>query len=372
MFSRGKKKILLIGDMPGWAFHNIILFVMKSLKDEYGIYYDFCIYNPLRANTENSDFKKTESNQADNLIYKREFFALKIPIVRGIFYRFLKVANKMGWTLVDEEGKFRRVNANKQYDAVVYLDYYMDKVADFSSIKTKKTIRGIYTAGFPPKGISLDEGITPALFCEKYLADADALIVGSPNMKEIYDPYLGSVYFANLAYDEKIFSPKKGGEKKKGKLVLGWTGNPNREFKGYHEIIVPAIEQLKQEGYEVELRTQFSGTLNSLASFWQDVDLALIASEADAGPSLFIEASLCGVPSVSTRIGMPSVVIQDGVNGIFCERSINDMVKKIKWVYDSEKLPEMKKSIRQDCIRVLGVDQQKKNWRKIFADILDE
>lgn len=65
-------------------------------------------------------------------------------------------------------------------------------------------------------------------------------------------------------------------------------------------------------GYPVALRTQFQGSIRSLATFWQGVDLALIASEADAGPSMFIEASLCGVPSVSTKIGLPQFVINHG------------------------------------------------------------
>jgi glycosyltransferase involved in cell wall biosynthesis len=371
MFPSGKKKILLIGDMPGWAFHNIILFVMKSLKGEYDFYYDFCIYNPQKANRENSDFKKAEMNRADNLVYKKEFIALKIPIVRGMFYRFLRIANKKGWVNFDEEGKFRRIDAKQQYDAVLYLDYYMDKVADFSSIKTEKIIRGIYTAGFPPKGISLDDGITPAIFCEKYLSDAAALIVGSPDMKEIYGPYLGSVYFANMAYDEKIFSPKKHGGKREKKLVLGWTGNPNREFKGYYDIIVPAIEQLKQEGYDVELRTQFSGTLNSLADFWQDIDVALIASEADAGPSLFMEASLCGVPSISTRIGMPAFIIQDGHTGLFCDRNIKCFKEKTTTLYnDRELLKRLQNNIRNDYLIKLGIEAQTKIWKKIFNEVL--
>jgi glycosyltransferase involved in cell wall biosynthesis len=207
-----------------------------------------------------------------------------------------------------------------------------------------------------------------ATFCKQYLADASMIVVGAPEIMELYRPHLTNLHFANLAYDEMRFQRRKNAPG--AGLTLGWTGNPNRDFKGFHSLIVPVIEELKQEGYPITLKTQFSGSLESLADFWQEVDLAVIASEADAGPSLFMEASLCGVPSISTRIGMPKYVIRDGENGIFIERSKEALRAALLRVFeDRVLLADMQEAIRRDYIGLLGFAVQKENWKSLFARV---
>ena len=43
-------------------------------------------------------------------------------------------------------------------------------------------------------------------------------------------------------------------------FTIGWTGNPNREMKGFREIIEPAIKELQEEGLNLNLKTKFSGS----------------------------------------------------------------------------------------------------------------
>lgn len=365
-------RILLIGDMPGWAFDNIIQFIKKHISG-YEFYFDYTIYHPRIDKIVTTDIKDSEKNNIIHQTFIKKRHLQNIPVIRGIQYRILKKLNEWGYTDVDADGRKCRIRGGNQYDLVVFLDYYMDKDADFSHIKANKIIKGIYTAGFPPKGILINSEMSIDMFCKEYLDDADAIVCGSPSIADTYRPYTENpVFFANMAYNEQVFSPKKK-PRHKDQFILGWTGNPNREFKGFHTIIIPAIEKLNADGYNVGLRTQFEGKLESLADFWQDVDLAVIASEADAGPSLFMEASLCGVPSVSTRIGMPEYVIEDGKNGLFCERTIDDLTEKIKLLIKDRKLLEkMQKNIRNDYIRKLGVEVQKKNWEVLFRTILSD
>lgn len=355
--------------MPGWAFHNIIRFVEKTFRHRYDIYHDFCIYNPATRTAVHTDLKAREGNSADNLQYKKPLPVMRVPVVRSVAYRLLRRLNRRGKLSYDGEGKFRRVHPSNRYDLVVYLDYYMDRIVDFSHVTAARTVKGIYTDGFPPKGIVVDENTTPERFCKTFLHDADAVVVGSPGIKNTYSPFLPAVYVANMAYDETLFVPKK--RTRSQTLVLGWSGNPDREFKGYHQVIVPVVTRLRQEGYDIELRSRFSGPFEELPAFWQNVDLAVIASEADAGPSLFMEASLCGVPSISTRIGMPALVIRDGENGLFCDRSEESLSEKIKTLYHNRALLEqMASAIRSDYVRLLGTEAQKNNWEKLFGEVL--
>jgi glycosyltransferase involved in cell wall biosynthesis len=367
-----RKKILLIGDMPGWAFDNIIKFVYTQLKGEFNFYYDYTIYNPRIDSQVNSDISLIEYNHYHGNNYRKAIPLQRIPILRAFIYYCIRYLNKFGFLSFDEEGRTRKVRKDNRYDLVVFLDFYMDKDADFDHLRYNKKIRGIYTDGFPPKGIQLLASINISEFCSQYLNDADAIVTGAPSIAALYKKHANiPFFFANMAYNESVFKPMNRSEKTD--FVVGWTGNPNREFKGFHSVILPVVHKLQKEGYPVVLKTQFEGSIESLAIFWQDVDLAIIASEADAGPSMFMEASLCGVPSISTRIGMPAYLVRDGENGLFCERNVKDISSKIAFLIDNPKvLRSMKACIRKDYIEKLGVEAQKQRWEKIFNAMLHE
>lgn len=364
------KSILLVGDMPGWAFDQIITFVRKSIRG-FDFYFDYTIYNPRSNSKVSPDISSSEHNTSVYKNLRKKIPFQSIPIIRSIVYRAIQWMNQHDWVDYDAEGRKRKVRKDNTYDLVVFLDYYMDKDADFDHVRYQKKIRGIYTDGFPPKGIQLPTEISVKEFCDQYLNEADALVTGAPSIAALYKKHADiPIFFANMAYNESVFKPVN--RSAENYFVIGWTGNPHREFKGFHSVVLPAVEKLKKEGYPVQLKTQFEGSIASLAGFWQGVDLAVIASEADAGPSMFMEASLCGVPSVSTRIGMPAYVIEDEKNGLFCERNIEDIVTKIAYLIDHpELLKSMKARIRKDYIEKLGVQVQVNNWQRLFNELLN-
>ncbi|MBF0437071.1 MAG: glycosyltransferase family 4 protein [Magnetococcales bacterium] len=52
---------------------------------------------------------------------------------------------------------------------------------------------------------------------------------------------------------------------------------------------------------------------------YQALDAYVIASRAEGGPKALMESWACGVPVVSTRVGMPADRIQTGVNGMLAD-----------------------------------------------------
>jgi glycosyltransferase involved in cell wall biosynthesis len=372
-----KKKVLLIGDMPGWAYDNIITFVYTQFKKDYDFYYDYTIYNPRHLINQTTDCPPgLVINEFISKHYKKDFVSYRIPIFKSFAYRIRKFLNIQGLLVRDAEGKKRRVRKDNTYDCVVFLDYYMNLDGNFDSIITNSVIRGIYTDGFPPRGYNKLEPIKINEFTSKYFHGVKVFLTGSKSIKELYEKHFdGKTFAANLAYDENIFKPSKINKEYKNqlnKLKIGWTGNPNRAFKGFYEVIQPVINELINEGYNIELKSQFQGELNSLATFWQQVDLAVIMSEADAGPSMFMEASLCGVPSISTKIGMPSEIIIDNKNGKFIDRDKEQLKNQIIVIYnDRQILSRWSESIRNDYIDKLGVKAQIENWRGLFNSALE-
>ena len=328
---RSKPKLLIIADQPHWAYHNIQLFLKRQFSHKIDIYTDFVIFNN----------QKDPGSLLPHHLLKRKI----------------------------DEIRFRRVRNDKKYDAVLYLGVYFTDLMN-SEFSAKTVLKGIYTDGFPPQSIDSSEfQMTNNDFFIKYLQDTDLIVCGSQMICDYYKDFFPNTFYANAAYNENLFCGKKIIEKNNSKeFNIGWTGNPNRKFKGFFDIVVPAVEEASKIRQGIELKTRFSGPLKTLPDFYKDIDLILIASDRDAGPSLFMEASLMNVPSVSTRIGMPHEVILDGVNGLFCEKNVSSFVEAILKLYDDRDLLfEMSKCIRNDTIQILGLDISVHRWNEVFA-----
>jgi len=237
-----------------------------------------------------------------------------------------------------------------------------------STIKFRKSIKGIYTDIFPPEGYNLKHNITINEFVNEFLR-CDALVCGCQNIFNRYAPFFQKIFYANAILNENLF--KKNRINRNKNLVIGWTGNPRRMNKGFVTHVISAVKIAQKERRGIKIKTKFQGSLKSLAKFYQNIDLIIIASKEDAGPSMFMEASLCGIPSISTRIGWPLEVIKDGINGLFVEREVRDIADAIIRLYDNrDLLYNMAARIRNDFISTLGKDVMKHRWEKLFDSVL--
>jgi glycosyltransferase involved in cell wall biosynthesis len=347
MSMQKKPSVLVVADYPNWAYHHIAKFIREALRDEFDIYIDFACLN------RRPEFKSKNVNNIQ------------------------KVKNTVRDSI--QRLQFRNVRKDGTYDIVLYLAYYLDVIACIP-LTCRKTIKGIYTQGFPPRGLPNDydslnkidfKDISLHQFIDTYLKDADAIVCGAPVIASYYSQYFKPVYFANDTLDETAFIPREPAADDHTKFVIGWTGTPDRDFKGFHTHVVPAVNQAKLKCPGIELKTRFSGSMKTLPFFYQGVDLVVIASEADAGPSLFVEAALSGIPSISTPIGYPLSVIKNGVNGFFVERNVDAIAEKIVYLYNHrELLNAMKSRIRSDYINLFGGQVQAENWKRIFRATL--
>jgi glycosyltransferase involved in cell wall biosynthesis len=56
-----------------------------------------------------------------------------------------------------------------------------------------------------------------------------------------------------------------------------------------------------------------------IVRYYNALDLYLVASRAEGGPKAILESMACGVPVVSTKVGMAPDCIVEGENGMLCE-----------------------------------------------------
>ena len=347
--AHNKKSILFISDKPDWAYHNIAKTWAEFLAVKYDCYIAFA---------------------EDYLINSKKFSAKEKIISNGLNY-FRAVDKKM---MIDASLRFSfpvhktppvfeittmKKSDKKDFDIMIEMAYYFQYIAQFPFTAEKKFV-GIYTDSFPHEGPSFDtinqreiKQLNRDEFYECYLKSYNGIIVGSSNLFNHYHPYTDKLVLANGIFGQDEFKPNTEVGEKEG-LTIGWTGNPKRSMKGFNEVIVPAIEAVQKTGRKIRLKTKFSGPYKDLFSFYENVDLICIASEADTGPSLFAEASLSNVPSISTKIGFPKMVIKNGENGIFINRDIEELTSAIIDLYDNrQKLKYLSQNIRKDYLAVL-------------------
>lgn len=129
---------------------------------------------------------------------------------------------------------------------------------------------------------------------------------------------------------------------------VGWgEGLEPKMVKG-PDILCDVLEELYQEfpihilltgparGYVMRRlqKSKIPVTYNYLHNYWDIVDyykaldLYIVSSRAEGGPKAILEAMACGVPLVTTKVGMVNETIQNGINGFIVKGDdiVNELV----------------------------------------------
>ncbi|MCB9192565.1 MAG: glycosyltransferase [Flavobacteriales bacterium] len=379
-----KPKILIVADSPFWAYDSILNTIRECLKGQFDVYWDYTLlhhylpsaYNPHRRRPIWYKIKHNVKFGLQRIIGSNNKSYKYLPFFNHVITPFW--VNR--FTFKNKTASRRVLPPWREYDCVILLDFYFDRVANLK-FRTKALVKGVYTDGFPPQGMSYDfklgKGYSPKNiddFVNEYLNDIDALVVGAPKISSMFKNLNRPIFFANMCENINHFKRKtaKPLVKHKKNLVIGWTGNPKREFKHFYDVIKPCIDSLAASGLPIKLKTRFEGPIETLPSFYEDVDVVVIASDADAGPSLFMEASLMDVPAISTRIGFPDHVIQDKVNGWFFDGSKEQLRDKIIWLLEHpEAIDVASRRIRANYLKKMGPERMCEAWHELVKRILE-
>ena len=138
----------------------------------------------------------------------------------------------------------------------------------------------------------------------------------------------------------------------KRELVIGWVGNSMwaadfEDFKGLHTILKPAIDQLQKEG--VPVRALFADRQEQfipheqMPDYYSKIDVYVCVSKIEGTPNPVLEAMACGVPVISTDVGIvPQAFGELQGRFILSERSVEAVKKSIlKLVSEPELLTRL-------------------------------
>lgn len=109
-----------------------------------------------------------------------------------------------------------------------------------------------------------------------------------------------------------------------------------------------------------------------LIPYYQILDLYLICSREEGGPKALIESMACGIPIVTTRVGMVPEVIEDGKDGFISDEINTEKIfeKASILLSDSVLSRQISKNALEKIKNYNLVDVTRLYWEKIYLPII--
>lgn len=165
-------------------------------------------------------------------------------------------------------------------------------------------------------------------------------------------------------------------------LIVGWTGNSRwaselEDFKGFHSILLPALDRLEADGIQIQRKfaDRQEGFIphHRMVDYYNSIDLYICPSKIEGTPNPVLESMACGVPIVSTDVGIvPQAFGPLQKSLILPERSVDALVAAVKRLVQS---PEQFAALSQENLASV----QSWDWRTkteqfgaFFASMLEK
>ena len=139
----------------------------------------------------------------------------------------------------------------------------------------------------------------------------------------------------------------------------GWgDGNKPKLIKG-PDVFCNVVEKLSQKyeiyilltgparGYvknflrnkNIPYRHDYLKDSNQVSNYYKACDLYLVTSREEGGPKSILESMACGVPLISTKVGMAEDIIKDGLNGFLVEiEDVDSIYNRACYLIDNQDL----------------------------------
>lgn len=125
-------------------------------------------------------------------------------------------------------------------------------------------------------------------------------------------------------------------------IVVGWVGNSkfkdtenDPDLKGVNGILKPGIQDLIEEGYKIELKMADRNIKkipqDEMPKYYNEIDIYACTSKTEGTPLPVLEAMACGIPVVSTDVGIVNEALGPiGRKFIMKKRNKEELEKYLK------------------------------------------
>jgi glycosyltransferase involved in cell wall biosynthesis len=179
----------------------------------------------------------------------------------------------------------------------------------------------------------------------------------------IFSKYVPLIH-TKYTCDMEVFYPEEAGGEPSGDLMVGWAGSLSNHpgKRGYRDLIEPVCASLPGVALRVQIREDsFVTDDDRMRAFYNSLDLYICASRSEGTPRPVLEASACGVPVLSTDVGIIPELIEDGHNGFIVERTREAIGSRLRWLRDHrDVLPAAGRAARERMERDF-------NWKTLIG-----
>ena len=313
----GKKKIAVVYDVDGWAYCNIANEIKKYLSKDFDIdIFPVSVFddNPVRF------IMLTDRYDLVHCLWRGLLSCLDYEYARGYIHN-------MGLTFDEFINKFY---SKKNVTTYVYDHKFLDK-ENFETTKSFARYAKNYTVSS-----TILRDIYNELDIDK---KPMAVISDGVDITKFKPENLERFELENIS---------------NRKIKIGWVGNSeftdsegDNDLKGVRKIIKPALQELIDEGYPIELKfaDRKDGYIphDKMPDYYNSIDLYICASKNEGTPNPVLESMASGVPIVSTDVG----IVRDALGEkqkefILKERTKQDLkAKLVELLEHKEKFKEL-------------------------------
>lgn len=351
------KKIALIADVKGWAFDIAANIIKRALSRKYqiDIYYS-------KSEEFNKDlFKILEQLKNYDIIH--------------FFWRAI---------LLDFEKEEFKQKVEKKYGN--YKEYVRRMVSKIST--------GVYDHLYED---DIDFNFKFTKYCRNYVVSSKKLFDIYSNLENVKKP----TDIVGDSFEKEKFFPInmqrfdfQGQEVPK--LVIGWVGNStwndkqkdvngnDIDFKGYHTVLKPVIEELQSEGYNIELKSadravkQISN--DDMCEYYSHMHIYVCVSYKEGTPKPLLEAMGCGIPIITTDVGVAKDALGPKQKQYILgqriigknESQIREQLKlKIKYLYHNRDVLKVLSEENIQFSKKYEIESMKKTYEAYFNKYLE-
>jgi glycosyltransferase involved in cell wall biosynthesis len=244
---------------------------------------------------------------------------------------------------------------------LVYIFYWNFRPPAYWGLKKNQVIRDVASWAWALSHHGLK--FTKEEFASNFLNDCVVATTPCAEIHKALQPFFPNLVHCPNGVEHTYFSTGYQGVRPKGRLKIGWVGNPNDEHKvkGLHEILIPATK-----AYDF-VYSHGSMTRRELRRFYSGIDVLAIASKSESQPLPLLEAMSSGCFPVCTDVGIVPEILQSGKNGLVVERSVDVFASAFEWC---EQNLEMLRANRRSQIASVS-DESWDIWANRFGDLFD-
>jgi glycosyltransferase involved in cell wall biosynthesis len=333
-------RIALIADVANWAFHNHAEQLAKRLSGSY----EFQI------------FFYGDYPEIENLMLEIKDFDLIHFFWRDALFSFL--SEWVRASFAEKNWNYEDFVSNILANANITTSVFDHLLLSESEVRERIILFNALTIGYTTCSKKLDEIYSSISEYPR----PNCLIENGVDL-DLFVPF-------NL---ERLSDENK-------EVVVGWAGNSKWggegiDHKGLETIIKPAIESLRAEGYKV--RGDYADRQedwlphDQMNDYYNSIDIYVCASDTEGSPDPVLESMACGLPVVSTDVGIvPEVFGALQKEYILPSRSVEDLKTKLKELIINAEQRALLSKENLESIKQRSWEKQCIKWDKFFKTIL--